>query len=133
MEIRLQPQLDSSLFASMSRMLAGCGRPRRTRAVAALVSITLLIITGAAEAGQTGAAEAGQQPPPAKPAAEAPAAAAAATEPKAPAEYVGTAVCMGCHEEIYNSFIKRNPHRLLETDKKRGWDEKACESCHGQG
>src|SRR5690349_11303449 len=101
MEIRLQPQLDSSLFASMSRILADCGRSRRTRAVAALVSIPLLIITGAAAAGQ--------QPPPAKPAAETPAPPAAETEPKPPAEYVGTAVCMSCHEEIYNSFIKRNP------------------------
>jgi DmsE family decaheme c-type cytochrome len=42
-------------------------------------------------------------------------------------------VCQGCHEEIFNNFTKRNPHRVLESDKKRGWEEKACEACHGMG
>jgi hypothetical protein len=37
-----------------------------------------------------------------------------------------------CHEDIFNAFQK-NPHQLVETDKKRGWDTKACESCHGPG
>ncbi len=133
METRLQPQLETSLFASSSRILAEYGRSRRTRAVAALASITLLIMSGAAAGSQSGAAASGQQPAPAKAPAETPAAAVPENEPKKPAEYVGTAVCMGCHEEIYNNFIKRNPHRLLETDKKRKWDEKACESCHGPG
>jgi DmsE family decaheme c-type cytochrome len=56
-------------------------------------------------------------------------------EAKAPAaaEYMTSAVCQGCHEEIYNAFMKRNAHRIVETDKKRGWEEKACESCHGPG
>ncbi len=52
---------------------------------------------------------------------------------KKPAEYMGSAVCMGCHEEIYNNFLKSNAHRVVETDKKRGFEEKACESCHGPG
>ena len=33
---------------------------------------------------------------------------------------------------IFNAFQK-NPHQVVETDKKRGWDTKACESCHGPG
>lgn len=47
-------------------------------------------------------------------------------------EYMGSAVCMGCHEEIFNSFQK-SQHSIVETDKKRGFAEKACESCHGMG
>jgi DmsE family decaheme c-type cytochrome len=64
-----------------------------------------------------------------------PPAAAKPDQPKAPlkAEYATSIVCQGCHEEIYNAFFKRNPHRTLETNKKRGWEEKACESCHGMG
>jgi DmsE family decaheme c-type cytochrome len=56
-------------------------------------------------------------------------------EAKAPAaaEYMTSSVCQGCHEEIYNAFFKRNAHRIVETNKKRGWEEKACESCHGPG
>jgi DmsE family decaheme c-type cytochrome len=37
-----------------------------------------------------------------------------------------------CHEDIFNAF-RRNPHHAVEVDKKRGWDGKACESCHGPG
>ena len=49
-----------------------------------------------------------------------------------PAEFVGSTTCQMCHEDIFNAFQK-NPHQLVETDKKRGWDTKACESCHGPG
>src|SRR5215471_7528115 len=49
-----------------------------------------------------------------------------------PAEYVGSQTCQMCHEDIFNAFQK-NPHQLVETDKKRGWATKACESCHGPG
>jgi len=45
---------------------------------------------------------------------------------------MGSAVCQGCHEEIFNAFIK-NRHYVLETNQKRGWAEKSCESCHGPG
>src|SRR5208283_6195234 len=54
------------------------------------------------------------------------------TEPAKPAEYVGSDTCQGCHEDIFNAFQK-NPHHVVETDKKRGFDTKACESCHGPG
>lgn len=60
---------------------------------------------------------------------------AAPTQPTAdnkPAEYVGSQTCQACHEDIFNAFQK-NPHQLVETDKKRGWETKACESCHGPG
>src|SRR5450631_71514 len=49
-----------------------------------------------------------------------------------PAEFVGSTTCQMCHEDIFNAFQK-SPHQLVETDKKRGWDTKACESCHGPG
>ena len=53
-------------------------------------------------------------------------------EPPKPAEFVGSDTCQGCHEDIFNAFQK-NPHHQVETDKKRGFDTKACESCHGPG
>jgi len=54
-----------------------------------------------------------------------------ATEKK-PAEYVGSTTCQTCHEDTFNAFQK-NPHVAVETDKKRGFATKACESCHGPG
>lgn len=49
-----------------------------------------------------------------------------------PAGYAGSETCQTCHEEIFTAFQK-NPHRRVETDKKRGWESRACESCHGPG
>jgi len=46
--------------------------------------------------------------------------------------YVGSETCQPCHEDIYNAFQK-NPHKLVDTQKRRGWEAKACESCHGPG
>jgi len=37
-----------------------------------------------------------------------------------------------CHEDIYKAFQK-NPHIAVEKDKKRGFETRACESCHGPG
>jgi DmsE family decaheme c-type cytochrome len=51
----------------------------------------------------------------------------------AAAEYMTSGVCQGCHEDIFNAFMKKNAHRIVETDAGRGWAEKACESCHGPG
>lgn len=48
------------------------------------------------------------------------------------ATYVGSESCQPCHEDIYKAFA-RNAHQAVETDKKRGWEGKACESCHGPG
>src|SRR4051812_32063162 len=30
-----------------------------------------------------------------------------------PAEYVGSTTCQGCHEDIFNAFLK-NPHQVVE-------------------
>src|SRR5262245_1032662 len=49
-----------------------------------------------------------------------------------PAAYVGSEVCQACHEDIFNA-IRKSPHQAIELDKKRGWDGKTCESCHGPG
>jgi len=54
-----------------------------------------------------------------------------AQTPAAPA-YVGSETCQPCHEDIYNAFQK-SPHKLVDTQKRRGWEARACESCHGPG
>jgi len=56
----------------------------------------------------------------------------AAPAPSAPSSYVGSETCQPCHEDIYNAFQK-NPHKLVDTQKRRGWEGRACESCHGPG
>ena len=59
----------------------------------------------------------------------------AAKPPEAAAkspEYVGSDTCKTCHEEIYNNFQK-TPHFAVEKGARRGWEQKACESCHGPG
>lgn len=58
--------------------------------------------------------------------------AATPAAPKKAAEYIGSEMCASCHEDISKAFAQ-NPHHIVETDKKRGWDTKACESCHGPG
>lgn len=57
---------------------------------------------------------------------------AAAQEPKLPDGYAGSETCAVCHEDIAKAFAK-NPHTLLEKDKRRGWAARSCESCHGPG
>ena len=47
-----------------------------------------------------------------------------------PADFVGSEMCQVCHEDIYKAFQK-NPHHQVEGDKKRGFENRACESCHG--
>ena len=81
---------------------------------------------------------AAQTPAPAAPVPAAPAKAPATPAPAAPAaapvaqSYVGSETCQPCHEDIYNAFQK-NPHKLVDTQKRRGYEGKACESCHGPG
>ena len=77
-----------------------------------------------------------QQPaqPPAS-AAQPPAAAAQPPAPPAadkPPSYVGSETCQACHEDIYKAFQK-NPHLRVEKDKKRGFEGRSCEACHGPG
>jgi len=52
--------------------------------------------------------------------------------PTLPAGYVGSETCNGCHEDIYNGIAK-SPHHVVDTDAKRGFQGRACESCHGPG
>ena len=67
------------------------------------------------------------------PAPAAPAPSPAPTPAPAPSPaYVGSETCQPCHEDIYNAFQK-SPHKLVDTQKRRGWEAKACESCHGPG
>ena len=42
----------------------------------------------------------------------------------------GQEACATCHEDIANAFAK-SPHHRIDTDNKRGFQAKACESCHG--
>jgi len=49
-----------------------------------------------------------------------------------PATYAGSEACQVCHEDIYKAFQK-NPHEVVEKDKRRGFETRACESCHGPG
>lgn len=46
--------------------------------------------------------------------------------------YAGSDTCQGCHEDLFKPFQK-GPHYQVETDKRRGWEGRACESCHGPG
>src|SRR5579863_9930382 len=57
---------------------------------------------------------------------------APAPEANKPPEYVGSETCKACHEEIYNN-LQKTPHFAIETGARRGWKERACESCHGPG
>jgi DmsE family decaheme c-type cytochrome len=67
-----------------------------------------------------------QTPPPSATPALAP------TTPTA-SPFVGSEACGVCHEDIFKAFTK-TPHHIVDgTDKKRGFDGRACESCHGPG
>lgn len=44
--------------------------------------------------------------------------------------YVGSEACQTCHEDIYNAF-RESPHYIVETDKRRKFEGRSCESCHG--
>lgn len=51
--------------------------------------------------------------------------------PSAP-EYVGDEACGACHDEIASAF-RKTPHQAIAKEKKRGWEGRTCESCHGPG
>jgi DmsE family decaheme c-type cytochrome len=50
----------------------------------------------------------------------------------APDNYVTSATCASCHEELAKTFSK-NPHQVLEISGTKGWKDQSCESCHGPG
>jgi DmsE family decaheme c-type cytochrome len=49
-----------------------------------------------------------------------------------PPGYAGSEICASCHEDLAKAFVG-NPHHSVEMDKKRGWEGRACEACHGPG
>jgi DmsE family decaheme c-type cytochrome len=57
----------------------------------------------------------------------------AAPSDKPASPYVGSETCGTCHEDIAKAFAQ-TPHHLADgADKKRGFEGRACESCHGPG
>jgi DmsE family decaheme c-type cytochrome len=54
----------------------------------------------------------------------------------AQATYIGSDMCLVCHEDVTKAFAS-NPHHVLASDTKRGpdggWKGKECEACHGPG
>ena len=112
--MKLQPPLAVRRWAPIE-LLRLRGAPPPARAVAALFFAAALFFGGQdkppadAKPPQTEGAEKAKEP-----------------ETKAPvkAEYMTSATCQGCHEEIYNNFFKKNAHRVLETGRKKGWEEK---------
>ncbi len=74
--------------------------------------------------------------PASKPGAPAPAAKLGAAAHKAGTpfgdDFVGSGTCQMCHEDIYRNF-RKSAHTFVETDKRGGWSEHGCESCHGPG
>src|SRR6202789_4475341 len=62
-------------------------------------------------------------------------AAMARTQPAAPTlppGYVGSETCAGCHADLAKAFAN-SQHHPVDGDAKRGWQGRACESCHGPG
>src|SRR6202451_3455395 len=49
-----------------------------------------------------------------------------------PPGYVGSETCAGCHADLAKAFAN-SPHHSVDVDAKRGWQGRACESCHGSG
>ena len=103
------------MFPVTTTRRASSASPVRLGLAGLVGAVMLLVTSGSA-----------QDKPPGAPATPAPAA------DNKPAEFVGSTTCQMCHEDIFNGFQK-NPHQVVETDKKRGFDTKACESCHGPG
>ncbi len=106
-----------SLLAASARQIPALPRLHVEARLAALVAaVAFFTLPGSAQE---------------KPAAPAPSPQTKA-EDKKPPEYIGSEMCGSCHEDIAKAFLK-NPHEVVETDKKRGFATKACESCHGPG
>ena len=59
---------------------------------------------------------------------------AACGQDAAPASpYAGSEACAVCHDDIAKAFAKTAHHLVDGTNKKKGWEGRACESCHGPG
>jgi DmsE family decaheme c-type cytochrome len=109
------------MFRPPRNMSMDCVSPPARRASGPPCWLTLLVAATLYSATSWGAQQQAGAPAPPPPPAD-----------NKPAQYVGSEICQGCHEDIFNAFQK-NPHHEVETDKKRGFETKACESCHGPG
>src|SRR5512143_1959741 len=47
-------------------------------------------------------------------------------------EFVSSATCSSCHEDLARTF-SRNPHQILETSDNKSLKDRSGESCHGPG
>jgi DmsE family decaheme c-type cytochrome len=106
-------------------------RSTRNISLEAMIRVCVLVFAAciALPAQQAKPADSAKPAPGAEPAAAKPMPTdAAAAKPT----YVGTEVCQTCHEDIAKAFVQ-NPHHAVETEAKRGWAGKGCESCHGPG
>ncbi len=103
----LSPRAWPPRFASTSPPPPGTRRSRAGHPGALAIAAVLFLATAAAGAQS--------QPADAK-----------------PATYAGSEACQLCHEDIFKAFQK-NPHVVVETDKRRGFEKNACEACHGPG
>jgi DmsE family decaheme c-type cytochrome len=50
----------------------------------------------------------------------------------APSPFAGSTACSVCHEDIFKA-VQKSPHGRVDSDKHRGFEGRACESCHGPG
>jgi predicted CXXCH cytochrome family protein len=98
------------------------------RANRSLLLVTLIILM-AAPASAGAAPQDSSKPEAAQPAAKG----KASKVRDASTGYVGSEACAPCHAEIHEAFFKKNAHKIVDTDKRRGWEKNACESCHGPG
>jgi hypothetical protein len=89
----------------------------------AAVLIPFAALAQAARQTQDPTKPKGQEPKPA-------AAEATAPAPAGPKTYVGSEACQACHEDISNAFQK-GPHKAVDSDRKHGRENHACEGCHG--
>src|ERR1700722_6460007 len=58
--------------------------------------------------------------------------ASSSSQSPAASDYVGSEVCMTCHDDIYKGWEK-TPHWKTTLDTKGGPSHQGCESCHGPG
>lgn len=93
------------------------------------ISVAILSILFVAPADAANQKQVAAKPPAqeAKPPATEPTEAA---PPAGPKIYVGSETCQACHEDIFSRF-QQDPHKSVDLDKKRGWENHGCEGCHG--
>jgi DmsE family decaheme c-type cytochrome len=92
----------------------------------------LLAFSCAAAAASLGAQDADKKAGHAPVQASLPTASAAAAASGQSSEYVGSATCGTCHDEIYKHW-ENSPHWKTTLDTKGGPSHQGCEGCHGPG